>query len=558
MAIDWQTERKSKGVVDTYSPTRVRAVLGSGRALAPDVRTSMEPRFGFDFRSVRVHTDERAATSARSLHAAAYTVGQDLVFGAGRYQPTTNEGLRLLAHELTHVVQQSRGTGPPLDELAYTRAETEAEGVSHRLVPRLGGPAVGTSVPISVSPAGLLQAQGEGGQTWYEAAGEWTPGALGGEFIDEPTFGQIGADFVLSVIPGVDQVADARDLSAHIYRMGFRGEYNQWMRWVGLVFTLIGLIPEVGSVIKSLSRAALRGVGLLLQHIGDIIRIARSIIPVDVSDAGRLQRYVVNNWTRFAAFGTGVWRRLLASGADLAARIFRDVGSLRQAAASRIAALRRASGEFLGRAFEHVRGLVVDTLERVKQRLGLRSAEAPQPTGTLSPVPGAEEVRLSQSEYESALGRAFPGHHLNVITRTVDDMGERAAQAARSNPQFVQAVQSGNWRLAGTLFHSAAAREARSLPSSALPPGWIIQAEHVIQSGAGGSRADILLRGPAGELVEFDWKTTGRSALSSGSRNEMARHAGQITANIGGTLTTQQSRSWVDYMRPLMPGVAWP
>ncbi len=119
-------------------------------------------------------------------------------------------------------------------------------------------------------------------------------------------------------------------------------------------------------------------------------------------------------------------------------------------------------------------------------------------------------------------------------------------------------MQSGNWRLAGTLFHSAAAREARSLPPSALPPGWIIQAEHVIQSGAGGSRADILLRGPAGELVEFDWKTTGRSALSSGSRSEMARHAGQITANISGTLTTQQSRSWVDYMRPLMPGVAWP
>ncbi|MDP9351967.1 MAG: DUF4157 domain-containing protein [Chloroflexota bacterium] len=428
MATDWQTERKSKGVVDTYSPTRVRAVLGSGRALAPDVRTSMEPRFGFDFRSVRVHTDERAAASARSLHVAAYTIGQDLVFGAERYQPTTNEGLRLLAHELTHVVQQSRGTGPPLDASAYTRAETEAEGVSHRLVPRLAGPAVGTSVPISVSaPVGLLQAQGEGGQTWYEAAGEWTLVAIGGEFMDEPTFGQIGSDFVLSVIPGVDQVADARDLSAHVYRLGFRGEYNQWMRWVGLVFTLIGLIPEVGSVIKSLSRAALRGVGLLLQHIGDIIRIARRIIPVDVSDAGRLQRYVVDNWTRFAAFGTGVWRRLLASGADLAARIFRHVGSLRQAAASRIAALRRASGEFLGRAFEHVRGLVVDTLERVKQRLGLRSAETPQSTATFSPVPGAEEVRLSQSEYESALARAFPGHHLNVITRTVDDIGERAA-----------------------------------------------------------------------------------------------------------------------------------
>lgn len=67
----------------------------------------MERRLGHDFSRVRVHTDSRAVESARSLGARAYTVGSDVVFGAGEYAPSATEGRRLLAHELTHVVQQS-------------------------------------------------------------------------------------------------------------------------------------------------------------------------------------------------------------------------------------------------------------------------------------------------------------------------------------------------------------------------------------------------------------------------------------------------------------------
>jgi len=66
----------------------------------------MEPRFGHDFSNVRVHTDSKAAESAGAVDALAYTVGRDVVFGAGQYMPGTREGQRLLAHELTHVVQQ--------------------------------------------------------------------------------------------------------------------------------------------------------------------------------------------------------------------------------------------------------------------------------------------------------------------------------------------------------------------------------------------------------------------------------------------------------------------
>ena len=66
----------------------------------------MESKFGHDFSQVRVHTDARAAESTRAVNALAYTVGRNVVFGAGQYEPGTSEGRRLLGHELTHVVQQ--------------------------------------------------------------------------------------------------------------------------------------------------------------------------------------------------------------------------------------------------------------------------------------------------------------------------------------------------------------------------------------------------------------------------------------------------------------------
>ena len=85
----------------------------SGRPLDPATRAYMEPRFGHDFGRVRVHSDAKAAESARAVNALAYTVGRDVVFGAGQYAPTTSAGRRLVAHELTHVVQQ-RGVGAGL------------------------------------------------------------------------------------------------------------------------------------------------------------------------------------------------------------------------------------------------------------------------------------------------------------------------------------------------------------------------------------------------------------------------------------------------------------
>jgi hypothetical protein len=92
----------------TEVPPIVHDVLrSSGQRLDPATRAFMEPRFGLDFNRVRVHTDAKAADSARAVHALAYTVGNDVVFGTGQYAPGSSEGRRLLAHELSHVVQQT-------------------------------------------------------------------------------------------------------------------------------------------------------------------------------------------------------------------------------------------------------------------------------------------------------------------------------------------------------------------------------------------------------------------------------------------------------------------
>ena len=90
------------------APPIVHEVLRStGQPLDVAAGALMEPRFGHDFSQVKIHADAKAAESAQAIGARAYTVGRDIVFAAGQYAPGTSAGQRLLAHELTHVVQQN-------------------------------------------------------------------------------------------------------------------------------------------------------------------------------------------------------------------------------------------------------------------------------------------------------------------------------------------------------------------------------------------------------------------------------------------------------------------
>ncbi|MDD3354217.1 DUF4157 domain-containing protein [Zoogloea sp.] len=115
--------------IQAHNP--VPGLPAGGQPLPPSVRAFMEPRFGTDFSAIRIHTDTPAAQASRQLNAAAFTVGHQIFFGQDAWQPTHPEGRELIAHELTHTIQQGAAPQPQHNPLPVT-------GTSRATVQRLG------------------------------------------------------------------------------------------------------------------------------------------------------------------------------------------------------------------------------------------------------------------------------------------------------------------------------------------------------------------------------------------------------------------------------------
>lgn len=160
---------QASGTEQIAAPPIVHEVLTSpGQPLDPATRGFMEQRFGYDFSDVHVHTDARAAESARAVNALAYTVGQSIAFGSGQYTPGTAAGRRLLAHELTHVLQQSGGNGlriqrqEPSKEVSVTTSTT-TEAVPTTSTTSTTAPKETATLVPSTDPAKLS------GKAWWDA-----------------------------------------------------------------------------------------------------------------------------------------------------------------------------------------------------------------------------------------------------------------------------------------------------------------------------------------------------------------------------------------------------
>ncbi|GAB2835103.1 eCIS core domain-containing protein [Ferruginibacter profundus] len=108
---DKKMQRKEMNGGEKTAGSNLESYVGGlnsgGQSLSNEVRNFYEPRFGYDFSNVKIHTDTVAAKSAQSINALAYTSGNNIVFNSGQYSPGTDSGKRLLGHELTHVVQQN-------------------------------------------------------------------------------------------------------------------------------------------------------------------------------------------------------------------------------------------------------------------------------------------------------------------------------------------------------------------------------------------------------------------------------------------------------------------
>ncbi|MDJ0582121.1 DUF4157 domain-containing protein [Crocosphaera sp.] len=123
--------------LSAHLEARIQSAKGGGDPLSDSTRSFMERHFGYDFSKVRVHTDSRAASASRELNAEAFTVGQNIFFGNGRYAPESTSGRQLLAHELTHTIQQTstpvlRSNHSPESQTSFNQRNdsSQNEGVS--------------------------------------------------------------------------------------------------------------------------------------------------------------------------------------------------------------------------------------------------------------------------------------------------------------------------------------------------------------------------------------------------------------------------------------------
>ncbi|MBZ0306378.1 MAG: DUF4157 domain-containing protein, partial [Anaerolineae bacterium] len=138
-----ETAHKLVGLQKTAGNQAILALLHtSGRPLSPEIQQQMERRFGHPLGQVRIHDAEPTAGLVRKLDASAVTIGQDIYFDSGKYQPHTESGQWLLSHELTHTLQQqqvriSPETPIPLSS-PYTSAEQEAASIASTVMNHTG------------------------------------------------------------------------------------------------------------------------------------------------------------------------------------------------------------------------------------------------------------------------------------------------------------------------------------------------------------------------------------------------------------------------------------
>ncbi|MFI0607105.1 MAG: DUF4157 domain-containing protein [Anaerolineae bacterium] len=161
-----QAKAESGGLTVSHAVEgQIAALRGGGQPLPEATRSFFEPRLGFALSKVRVHSNSQAAETARAVNARAFTVGRDVVFGAGEYAPGTTEGRRLLAHELVHVTQQVNSVPSEMTSGSAVRGTIRRSllgGIVGGVTGAVGGAVVGGILggPFGAVAGGIIGAVG--------------------------------------------------------------------------------------------------------------------------------------------------------------------------------------------------------------------------------------------------------------------------------------------------------------------------------------------------------------------------------------------------------------
>jgi len=253
---------------------RIQAKRGGGQPLEATVRRGLEGIFGVDFSPVRIHADPEANTLNRGVAAIAFTVGSDIFFRAGFYQPQTPAGQHLLAHELTHVVQQRMGSlgtsggggasgGTMTVGAADDRHEQEAEQTAHRVTAALQRQGQALTAPAT-SPAAALSRQ-------HDPAVALAPAAPGVARVPDLTVRRFGLGDLWQAVTGAASAAWGGFTGAlrGIAQVGYTAVTGT-LHWVQAVVTGAGqLAGQAVTVVANATQFALtvsgKVVGLVSQ-----------------------------------------------------------------------------------------------------------------------------------------------------------------------------------------------------------------------------------------------------------------------------------------------------
>ena len=310
---------------------------GSGEPMTEPLRVAMESRFGSDFRGVRIHADGAAAAAAGAMHAEAFTSGRDVYFAAGRYAPQSEDGQRLLAHELAHVVQQSGGAAPgrvagqlgdgaivgahddPLEREADRSADAVLRGETAPTATSDPSRRVRRNVLDDIGGAVVSSAQYVGGHIVEGAQYVGGQIAEGAEAVADWAISQID-----ELAPGLRQfLSDPVGLIQERIEsaMGglFGGLYTRISR-EGLLGTLEGMASEaiagLAGGAAEMGTAACGAIAGMLQSLFDVARAiagpafatVRSIFSaVGGFFSGLWTKYLGPAWDAIKSFAAGAW-----------------------------------------------------------------------------------------------------------------------------------------------------------------------------------------------------------------------------------------------------------
>ncbi|MEO1050806.1 MAG: DUF4157 domain-containing protein [Bacteroidota bacterium] len=296
---------------------------------------------------------------------------------------------------------------------------------------------------------------------------------LMGEFNEDPDLVAIGTDTTISLIPVLDQISDARDIIAHIYFLSDRqrNELTNPLRWLGLVFTLIGIVPEAGSAIKGLSKILMRGARRHARRVvtrvtGRALNLIERLFPRALDGITVLFDLVRRRWADFVSTGGRIWTRVMEQGGTVLRRIM-DISTQRW---NRI---RQIANRMMPPQFERARVFITELIEAVGDALRRRGAQVSEVasnafTATLSlarrvrdrirRLSATGRLQMADEAYEQSIQR-LDDLEQRLFAAMSDGNEEVAQQLTREMDEVSNALDQRLARIEGTTPRSASTIE---------------------------------------------------------------------------------------------------